>query len=108
MLGWTIQFTHETPIQPTDLVKQSLPFSYLALSAVSTDGDSHSVQLYTDISAEWIASDTTLQANWTTTSDSGVLTHQVQLVNQQIFKEVSDRAQCKLYPESKLFVLLKL
>lgn len=37
--------------QPTDLVKQSMPFSYLAVSVSSRDNASHNIQIYSDISA---------------------------------------------------------
>ena len=79
--------------QPNDLTKQSLPFSYLALSVASNDGSSHSVQVYTDISAEWVSGDNSLVANWTTTTTGGILTHQVQLESQSIYGEVSDHIQ---------------
>ena len=36
-------------IQPGDWVKQSIPFSYLALSAESLDGAAHAVQVYSDV-----------------------------------------------------------
>jgi hypothetical protein len=36
--------------QPGDWVKQSIPFSYLALSAKSLDGAAHTVQVYSDVS----------------------------------------------------------
>ena len=71
---------------------QSLPFSYVSVSAASTDGASHTVQLYADISAEWVTGDNSLTANWTTTTGS-VLTHQVQLESQTEFGEVSDHIQ---------------
>ena len=81
-------------LQPSDLVKQSLPFSYLALSAAATDGGSHSVRVYTDISTEWVYGDNALVANWTTTTED-ILTHQVQLQNQSLYSEANDHAQCK-------------
>ncbi|KAI0265444.1 DUF1793-domain-containing protein [Gloeopeniophorella convolvens] len=84
--------TFLSPVEPTDLVKQSTPFSYLALSAASNDGNSHSVQVYTDISAEWASGDNSLTVNWTTTTGS-VLTHQVQLENQSVFTENADHIQ---------------
>lgn len=80
--------------QPTDLVKQSTPLAYLAVSAASTDGNSHSVQVYSDISAEWVSGDNSLTANWSTSTGS-ILTHQVQLVTQSVFSEVNDHTQCK-------------
>lgn len=36
--------------QPTDLLRQSLPFAYMSISASSTDGAAHSLKLYSDIS----------------------------------------------------------
>lgn len=35
--------------KPSDPVRQSLPFTYVALEAQSTDGQLHSVQVYSDI-----------------------------------------------------------
>lgn len=81
------------------MVKQSLPFSYFVLSAAPNDGGSHSVQIYSDISAEWITGDDSLTANWTTTTGS-VVTHQVQLATQQPFTEISDHIQRKLFKVS--------
>ena len=37
--------------QPADWVRQSTPFSYVAVEATSRDGASHSIQLYSDITA---------------------------------------------------------
>lgn len=75
-----------------------MPFSYFALSAAPNDGKSHAVQVYSDISAEWVSGDDSLTVNWTTTAGS-VVTHQVQLENQQIFTEDSDRIQrvCRFF-----------
>ncbi|KAF9451663.1 DUF1793-domain-containing protein [Macrolepiota fuliginosa MF-IS2] len=84
--------TFLSPVEPTDLTKQSTPFAYMAVSAASTDGAKHSVQVYSDISAEWVSGDNNLVANWTTTTGS-VVTHQVQLVNQAILSEVNDHTQ---------------
>ncbi|KAH7098950.1 DUF1793-domain-containing protein [Auriculariales sp. MPI-PUGE-AT-0066] len=85
-------YTFLSPVTPSDYLRQSIPFSYMSITAQSTDGASHSVQLYTDISAEWVTGDVTLQANWTTTQGS-VFTHQVQLVSQTVFSEKSDHIQ---------------
>ncbi|KAI0650359.1 DUF1793-domain-containing protein [Trametes meyenii] len=84
--------TFLSPVEPSDLVNQSLPLSYYAVSAASNDGQSHNVQLYTDISAEWVTGDNSLTANWTTTTGS-VLTHQVQLASQSEFSEIGDHIQ---------------
>ncbi|EJF61169.1 hypothetical protein DICSQDRAFT_155261 [Dichomitus squalens LYAD-421 SS1] len=85
--------TFLSPIEPSDLVNQSLPLSYLAVSVASNDGKPHSVQVYTDITGEWITGVDTWTANWTTTTTGGVLTHQVQLANQARYEEVNDHVQ---------------
>ena len=37
-------------LKPGDWVKQSIPFSYLSLTAKSLDGAAHAVQVYSDVS----------------------------------------------------------
>ncbi len=63
---------------------------------MANDGGSHAVKLYTDISAEWVTGDNSLTANWTTTVGD-IITHQVQLENQEVFTEISDHIQREPY-----------
>ncbi|KAJ7904655.1 DUF1793-domain-containing protein [Mycena olivaceomarginata] len=88
-----ITVTFLSPVEPTDLVKQSIPFSYMAVSAAATDGKSHSVQVYSDISAEWVSGDNSLTVNWNSTTSGSILTHQVQLQTPTVFGEVNDHTQ---------------
>ena len=46
-----LNVTFLSPVFPTDLKRQSLPFSYVDVSISSSDGESHDVQLYTDITS---------------------------------------------------------
>ncbi|KAJ6452366.1 DUF1793-domain-containing protein [Mycena vulgaris] len=85
--------TFLSPVEPNDLVKQSIPFAYMAVSAASTDGRSHSVQVYSDISAEWVSGDNGLTVNWNSTTTGSVLTHQVQLASPVVFTEINDHTQ---------------
>ncbi|ESK94383.1 glutaminase, partial [Moniliophthora roreri MCA 2997] len=87
----TINFL--SPVEPSDLVKQSTPFAYMTVSAASTDGASHSVQVYSDISAEWVSGDNSLTANWSTTTSGSIVTHQVQLTSPRAFAETNDHTQ---------------
>jgi hypothetical protein len=48
-----INLTFLNPIEPNDWVKQSIPFSYVSLTARSLDGAAHSVQVYTELVVEW-------------------------------------------------------
>lgn len=47
----TMNITFLSTITPTDLKRQSLPFSYVDVSVSSADSATHTVQLYTDITA---------------------------------------------------------
>ena len=40
-----------SPVTPDDLLHSSLPYSYMEVQVKSIDGESHEVQIYTDISA---------------------------------------------------------
>lgn len=59
---------------------------------MSNDGGSHTVSVYTDISAEWVSGDDSLTVNWTTTTGD-ILTHQVMLENQELYVEYNDHIQ---------------
>ncbi|KAK0500754.1 hypothetical protein EDD18DRAFT_1434674 [Armillaria luteobubalina] len=61
-----VNVTFLSPIEPSNLVLQSLPFSYVYTDVESNDGQEHSIQLYSDISAEWISGDDKSLAKWST------------------------------------------
>lgn len=90
--------------QPADLVKQSFPFSYMSVTATPTDGAGHSVQVYSDISAEWVTGNVSFLANWTTSTDNLILTHQIQLSSQHPFAEDHDQIQRQSIPVELLTV----
>lgn len=46
-----MNITFLSPLTPTDLKRQSLPFSYVNVDVASSDGKTHVVELYTDITA---------------------------------------------------------
>ncbi|KZT74313.1 DUF1793-domain-containing protein [Daedalea quercina L-15889] len=81
-----------SPVEPSDLLNQSIPFSYMALSAASNDGSSHTVSVYSDISAEWVSGDDSLTVDWSTTTGD-LIFHQVQLAAQAEYSEIDDRIQ---------------
>ena len=56
------------------------------------DGYSHSVEIYTDISADWISGDDNLTADWSTTVGD-IINHQIQFVDRAGFGEVYDHIQ---------------
>ena len=43
--------TFLSPVTPDELLRSSLPYSYMSVEVKSVDGSDHDVQVYTDISA---------------------------------------------------------
>ena len=63
-VGLTLDFL--SPVEPGDLKRQSIPLSYVLISARSIDGKSHDVQVYADISGEWCSADDSQEITWAT------------------------------------------
>ncbi|HTU76600.1 MAG TPA: DUF5127 domain-containing protein [Trebonia sp.] len=93
-VGLTLEFL--SPVEPGDLKRQSIPLSYLVLSARSIDGKTHDVQLYADISGEWCSADDSQQITWApaqVTYSAGTLqAWTVQLASQQPLTEQNQQA----------------
>ncbi|KAF7783397.1 hypothetical protein Agabi119p4_1421 [Agaricus bisporus var. burnettii] len=72
--------TFFTPIEPNDYTRQSIPFTYLFVDGfVADDGNPHTIQLYSDISGEWITQDTSTEMQWVTQdSPENMIYHQLQ------------------------------
>ncbi|KAF8885607.1 hypothetical protein BD779DRAFT_664453 [Infundibulicybe gibba] len=88
-----LEVTFLSPIEPTDLVHQSFPFTYMYLTANATDGASHSVQLYTDITAEWVSGDRDTNVTWSTTPNNDLVYHQAQRASPRPMDEIKDQAE---------------
>lgn len=87
-LDLTLEFL--SPITPNDLVRQTLPYSYLTITAKSNDGGEHNLQLYTDIDAKFVSNDWDAQCVWNTTEKDGLIYHQVSLKHQTRYGEFDD------------------
>ncbi|KAH9021636.1 hypothetical protein EDB84DRAFT_1580787 [Lactarius hengduanensis] len=85
--------TFLNPIEPGDWVKQSIPFSYMALTAKSLDGAAHDVQVYSDISGDWTSGDRSHLMRWSATSTSDVVYHTVNMQNPVVFNEINDQGE---------------
>jgi Domain of unknown function (DUF5127)/Domain of unknown function (DUF4965)/Domain of unknown function (DUF1793) len=53
-----------SPVEVGDLRRQSIPMSYVLMTASSLDGHSHDVQIYADISGEWVSGDDSQLITW--------------------------------------------
>ncbi|KAK9899072.1 putative glutaminase A [Cystobasidium minutum MCA 4210] len=85
----TIDFL--SPVTPKDLVRQSLPYSYMEVTASPNDNASHSVQIYTDITGEWASNDWNLNITWgKTVLNSTLHVHEISLLNETLYGESQD------------------
>jgi hypothetical protein len=62
--GVTLTVDFLSPIELASLKLQSEPLSYINVSAVASDGGTHAVSVYFDISGEWAHGDSTQSVNW--------------------------------------------
>ncbi|KAI5922664.1 glutaminase GtaA [Camillea tinctor] len=85
-----LNVTFLSPVTPSDLRRQSLTFSYLEASVRSLDGDTHSVQLYADVSAEWCSGNPEAIVEWSYGTHEGVSYHQFALQDQTEITETNE------------------
>ncbi|PIL34513.1 hypothetical protein GSI_03291 [Ganoderma sinense ZZ0214-1] len=89
-----VTVTFLSPVEPDDWVKQSIPFSYVSVEAQSLDGNSYSVQMYSDISAEWDSGDRNNPIiTWSNASTTKSMYHQIQLQKPAPYTEITNQAQ---------------
>jgi hypothetical protein len=82
-----------SPITPGDLKHQSQPLSYVSVSARATDGKSHKVGVYFDISGEWGSGDSGKQITWDQETTSGAVSLSYHQTQPQVLGENGDTAE---------------
>ncbi|KAH8839872.1 hypothetical protein MCOR27_003049 [Pyricularia oryzae] len=90
VVNMTVTFL--SPIYPQNLVKQSLQFSYVNIRMQPSDGRSHSIQLYMDITGEFAGGNRLSNLTWNYSTSGGIAYHQVSLANQVTFQESNEQA----------------
>ncbi|KAK0246503.1 hypothetical protein EDD85DRAFT_897226 [Armillaria nabsnona] len=88
-----VNVTFLSPIEPSNLVLQSLPFSYVYIDVESNDGQEHSIQLYSGISAEWISGDDESLAKWSTTTTNSSRIHKAARQSPLSMQEINSLAE---------------
>ncbi|KAI9626114.1 hypothetical protein H4Q26_015859 [Puccinia striiformis f. sp. tritici PST-130] len=82
---------------PGDLLRQSLPFSYLSIELVDNQSSSSSandnVMVYTDIQADWASGDHSVTATWSHSDSDKSLIYQVGRKEQLVFSEKNEYAE---------------
>ncbi|KAI0030848.1 hypothetical protein K488DRAFT_53350 [Vararia minispora EC-137] len=87
--------TFLSPIEPGDFIRQSIPFSYMTFECSSNDGNAHEVQIFTDVSGEWLSGDRTSIMTWSTTVDNATssIYHSAELKDPMEYTERQGQAQ---------------
>ncbi|TCD67396.1 hypothetical protein EIP91_012431 [Steccherinum ochraceum] len=88
-----INVTFMTPIETEDLVTQSIPFSYIYLDAMSTDGQPHDVQVYLDITGEWVTGNRSEIITWKGTKSATSTFYETWLSTQTQYEEKNDQIE---------------
>jgi Domain of unknown function (DUF5127)/Domain of unknown function (DUF4965)/Domain of unknown function (DUF1793)/Domain of unknown function (DUF4964)/TAT (twin-arginine translocation) pathway signal sequence len=93
-VGLVVEFL--SPVEIGDLRRQSIPMSYVLVSASSVDGKPHHVQVYADITGEWCSGDDSQVITWApykvAAAGGGIQAWAVQLQNQQPLTEQNQLA----------------
>ncbi|KAF8885598.1 hypothetical protein BD779DRAFT_1673561 [Infundibulicybe gibba] len=84
------EVTFLSPIEPTDLVRQSFPFIYMYLTAKATD---EVTQFRFTIFLEWASGDNGNEVAWSTTPGDDFVFHQVQRASPNSMQEINDQAE---------------
>ncbi|KAI0645886.1 hypothetical protein C8Q79DRAFT_911239 [Trametes meyenii] len=92
-----LTITYLSPIEPSDWTLQSLPFSYVSFEASTLDGQAHDVQVYSELTAEWLSSDVpnwlNIPVQWSQRSTTDGIFFEIQFQSPQKFVEVDRLAQ---------------
>jgi hypothetical protein len=62
--GITLNVDFLSPVEATDIRRQSIPLGYIYASASSSDSKKHSVQVYFDITGQWADGDDSAPITW--------------------------------------------
>ena len=90
--GVTLTVTFFSPVDLGDLRRQSVPLSYLTVQATSSDGQSHTVDLHVDLSAEWVHGDTSIPVTWAQQTVGGLVALTCQPATPGVLQEHGDQA----------------
>lgn len=91
--GIELTVTFLSPVTPGDLKRQSQPLSYVSVVARATDGKSHRVGVYFDISGEWASGDAGRQITWDQETTQGVVSLSYHQTQPQVLGENADTAE---------------
>ncbi|SEG89616.1 protein of unknown function [Actinacidiphila yanglinensis] len=90
--GVTLTVTFFSPVDLGDLQRQSVPLSYVTVSAASNDGQAHAVDVHLDVSGEWVHGDTSTPITWAQQQAAGMTVLTAQPATPGVLQENGDQA----------------
>jgi hypothetical protein len=90
--GVTLTVTFFSPVEPANLQRQCVPLSYVSVTATSSDGRSHAVDLHLDVSAEWVHGDTSTPVTWAQQTVGPLIALSCQPASPGVLQEHGDQA----------------
>ncbi|KAJ6164989.1 hypothetical protein N7470_003661 [Penicillium chermesinum] len=78
-----------SPVSPKNLLRQSLPFSYLTVTLAA--GDSHSVQVYSDIDSTWTGQQS--DSTWSHSTNGSTRVFQITAVGTATYSQNAETEQ---------------
>ncbi|KLO07712.1 DUF1793-domain-containing protein [Schizopora paradoxa] len=88
-----VTLTFLSPITPSDLTRQSLPYSYLDINVAPTDNSPHSVIIFSDFDLEWITGSDSLFGTGSGGVQPEFIFLKASTKTPQPFVEINDHAQ---------------
>ncbi|CCC13068.1 hypothetical protein SMACR_06286 [Sordaria macrospora] len=82
-----LSVTFLSPVFADDLSRQSQQFSYISAKAKSSDGGTHDVRLYMDVSGEWASGDVSQKITWAHNTTNKLNYHTFQRTEQVEYGE---------------------
>lgn len=88
--GVDMKVTFTSPLLPDDLDLLSRPLSYVTIGVTSNDGQTHSIQVYFDATAEWAVNDVEQEVQWSRLAVDGLDAMRIGTVEQKTLERVGD------------------
>ncbi|KAI9287619.1 DUF1793-domain-containing protein [Umbelopsis sp. AD052] len=85
-----VNVTFLSPVEYDDIKRQSIPLSYVFVTAEANDGKSHAVQVYSDITGEWATGDLSQVVTWNISNSNGMKTWTIERESPIPFGESND------------------
>ncbi|MDI5971994.1 DUF5127 domain-containing protein [Streptomyces sp. SL13] len=90
--GVTLTVSFLSPVDPGNLQRQSVPMSYVTVTAAANDGKNHTVAVYLDASAEWVHGDSSTQVTWSQQKTGSMTALSCQPATPGVLQENGDQA----------------